>query len=212
MNLQIHRILTEITGLSGLRILDAILAGERDSIAPARLCRKCVKSSEDTVAKSLEGDYRPEHIFAGRQSLAAYRYYQQLVLETDQEIQRQMAELEAADNALQDAETNQATAVPTGRARTPRIRSSPRTLSTSRRKLDQRAWYQRNDSSNDPVRSGCRCFPIPQCIRIRFLLGLCPEKKISGGKVLFTKAGESEAGSPSPFVWRHDHYITPSIT
>jgi transposase len=59
-----------------------------------------VKSSESTVAKSLEGDYRPEHIFALRQSLAAYRYYQQLVLETDQEIQRQMVELEAAGNAL----------------------------------------------------------------------------------------------------------------
>jgi hypothetical protein len=72
MNLQIHRVLTEITGLSGLRILDAILAGERDPLTLARLCHKRVKSSESTVAKSLEGDYRPEHIFALRQSLAAY--------------------------------------------------------------------------------------------------------------------------------------------
>jgi transposase len=99
MNLQIHRVLPEITGLSGLRILDAILVGERDPLTLARLCQR-VKSSESTVAKSLEGDYRPEHIFALRQSLAAYRYYQQLVLETDQEIQRQMVGLEAADNAL----------------------------------------------------------------------------------------------------------------
>ena len=45
----------------------------------------------------MKETYRPEHIFALRQSLAAYRYYQQLVLETDQEIQRQMVELEAAD-------------------------------------------------------------------------------------------------------------------
>ncbi len=86
MNLQVHRVLTEITGLSGLRILDAILAGERDPLTLARLCHKRVKSNESTVAKSLEGDYRPEHIFALRQSLAAYRYYQQLVLETDQQI------------------------------------------------------------------------------------------------------------------------------
>ena len=100
MSLQIHRVLTEITGLSGLRILNAILAEERDPLILARLCHKRVKSSESTVAKSLEGDYRPEHIFALRQSLAAYRYYQQLVLGTDQEIQRQMEELEAEDNAL----------------------------------------------------------------------------------------------------------------
>jgi transposase len=100
MNLQVHRVLTEITGLSGLRILDAILAGERDPLTLARFCHSRVKSSESTVAKSLEGDYRPEHIFALRQSLEAYRYYQQLVLETDQEIHRQMIELEAADRAL----------------------------------------------------------------------------------------------------------------
>jgi hypothetical protein len=47
--------------------------------------RTLPKSSEDTIAKSLEGDYRPEHVFALRQSLAAFRYYQELVVEVDQE-------------------------------------------------------------------------------------------------------------------------------
>ena len=51
------------------------------------------------MAKSLEGDYRPEHVFALRQSLAAFRYYQELVVEADQEIQRQLGDLDtAADN------------------------------------------------------------------------------------------------------------------
>lgn len=85
MNLQIHRVLNDITGLSGLRILDAILAGEQDPVTLARLCHGGVKSSEDTIAKSLEGDYRPEHLFALRQSLA-FHYYQQLVVEVDQKI------------------------------------------------------------------------------------------------------------------------------
>ena len=79
MNLQIHRVLNDITGVSGLRILDAILAGQRGPLTLARLCHGGVKSSEDVIAKSLEGDYRPEHLFALRQSLAAFRYYQQLV-------------------------------------------------------------------------------------------------------------------------------------
>src|SRR6266849_7543498 len=60
----------------------------------ARLCHGGVKSSEDTIAKSLEGDYRPEHLFALRQSLAAFHYYQQLVVEVDEEIQRQLGSLE----------------------------------------------------------------------------------------------------------------------
>jgi transposase len=189
MNLQVHRVLTEITGLSGLRILDAILAGERDPLTLARLCHKRVKSSESTVAKSLEGDYRPEHIFALRQSLAAYRYYQQLVLETDQEIQRQMVELEAADNALAK--------MPKRTKRLPYQRQGHEP-----RVFDLRSELYRIfgvDLTNVPGISAMTsqtilCEVGTDVSRFRNAsafaswLGLCPEKKISGGKVLFTKS------------------------
>jgi hypothetical protein len=99
MNLQIHRVLNDITGVSGLKILDAILAGQRDPLTLARLCHGGVKSSEDTIAKSLEGDYRTEHLFALRQSLTAFRYYQQLVVEVDREIELHMGELNTAPTA-----------------------------------------------------------------------------------------------------------------
>ena len=99
MNLQIHRVLNDITGVSGLKILDAILAGQRDPLTLARLCHGGVKSSENTIAKSLEGDYRPEHLFALRQSLTAFRYYQQLVVEVDREIELHMGELKTAPTA-----------------------------------------------------------------------------------------------------------------
>ena len=99
MNLQIHRVLNDLTGLSGLRILDAILASERDPVTLAQLCHGGVKNSEDTIAKSLEGDYRPEHLFALRQSIAAFHYYQQLVVEVDQEIQGQLGSLGTATTA-----------------------------------------------------------------------------------------------------------------
>src|SRR6266853_4758188 len=85
MNLQIHRVLNDITGLSGLRILDAILAGKRDPVELAQLCHSRVKSSQDTVAKALEGDYREEHVLALKQSLESFRYYQRLVAEVDKE-------------------------------------------------------------------------------------------------------------------------------
>jgi len=77
MNLQLHHVLSEITGLSGQRILDAILAGERNPMKLAELCHARVRSSQGTVAKALEGDYRSEHLFTLKQSLAGYRYYQQ---------------------------------------------------------------------------------------------------------------------------------------
>jgi transposase len=99
MNLQLHHVLSEITGLSGQRILDAILAGERDPIKLAELCHARVKSSQDTVAKALEGDYRAEHLFTLKQSLAGYRYYQHEIEEVDQEIHRGMVDLPVADTA-----------------------------------------------------------------------------------------------------------------
>jgi transposase len=62
MNLQLHHVLSEITGLSGQRILDAILAGERDPTKLPRYATR-MKSSQDIVTRALRGDYRSEHLF-----------------------------------------------------------------------------------------------------------------------------------------------------
>ena len=93
MNVQIHHVLSDITGLSGLAILDAILAGERDCVKLAQLCHVGVKSPREKVARALEGDYRPEHLFVLRQSLAGYRYYQDRITELDREIQQSMRDV-----------------------------------------------------------------------------------------------------------------------
>jgi transposase len=79
MNLQLHHVISDITGLTGLAILDAILGGERDPFTLAGLRHDRIKASEEVIAKSLVGDYRSEHLFTLRQSLRAYRSYQQLI-------------------------------------------------------------------------------------------------------------------------------------
>jgi transposase len=189
MNLQVHRVLNDITGLSGLRILDAILNGERDPLTLARLCHSRVKSSEDMVAKSLEGDYRPEHLFALRQSVEAFRYYQILVAQADQEIQRQLNELDTA---------------PTAQAVLPkRTKASPYQRPRYEPKaFDLRAELYRIfgvDLTNVPGISAITAQTIlceigTDVSRFRNAsafaswLGLCPEKKISGGRVLYTKS------------------------
>jgi transposase len=86
MNLQLHHVISDITGQTGLAIVDAILAGERDPFVLARLRNDRIKASEEVIAKSLVGDYRPEHIFTLRQSLGVYRSYQDLIEECDREI------------------------------------------------------------------------------------------------------------------------------
>lgn len=79
MNLQIHHVISDITGVTGLAILDALLAGERDPHGLAQPRDRRIKASRETIAKALVGDYRPEHLFTLRQSLDSYRHYQRLI-------------------------------------------------------------------------------------------------------------------------------------
>src|SRR5262252_6837479 len=90
MNLQIHHVISDITGVTGLAIVDAIIAGETNPKALVKLRDHRIKASIETVTKSLVGDYRPEHIFTLKQSLIAYRHYQQLITDCDQEIQQRV--------------------------------------------------------------------------------------------------------------------------
>jgi transposase len=90
MNLQIHHVISDITGITGLRIIEAVLAGERDPAALAGLRDGRIKASEETIIKSLVGDYRREHLFTLGQSLAAWRNYQKLMTECDREIEEQL--------------------------------------------------------------------------------------------------------------------------
>src|SRR4029453_14923720 len=62
MNLQIHHVINDITGTTGLAIVDAILAGHRDSVALAKLRDGRIKARMETIQKSLVGTWQPEHL------------------------------------------------------------------------------------------------------------------------------------------------------
>ena len=94
MNVQVHRVLSDITGVSGLAIVDAILSGERDGHRLAGLCDKRVRASEEEIVQALEGDYRAEHLFTLRQALGSYRHYQKQIEECDRQLLQMVKELE----------------------------------------------------------------------------------------------------------------------
>jgi len=89
MNLQLHHVLSDITGVTGLAILRAIVAGNRDSVKLAQFRNPACKSPIDTIAKALTGDWKAEQLFVLKQSLALYDYYTQQVAACDAEIERQ---------------------------------------------------------------------------------------------------------------------------
>jgi transposase len=95
MNIQLHHVINDITGKSGMAIVDAILDGERNPDVLAKLSNKRIKASKEVIAKSLVGDYCPEHIFTLHQSVEAYRCYLKLIDECDREIQRLLDEFES---------------------------------------------------------------------------------------------------------------------
>src|SRR6185312_17474843 len=94
-NLQLHHVISDITRLTGLSIIAAILAGERNPEDLAKLRNKRIRASQATVAKSLVGDYRTEHLFTLEQSLKSYRHYQALMAECDQKIKLLLSALDS---------------------------------------------------------------------------------------------------------------------
>jgi len=98
MNLHLHHVIDDITGVTGLAIIEAILAGERDLKRLAELRHYRIQSSESTIMKALEGDYRREHLFVLRQSLTSWKHIQQQIAECDGELESLTRQLEAKFN------------------------------------------------------------------------------------------------------------------
>jgi transposase len=95
MNVQLHKVITDITGVTGMRIIRAILQGERDTRILAQLKDPHIKSDHETIAKALEGDYRQEHLFALRQAYELYLFYQQQIETCDHEIEACLIQLDS---------------------------------------------------------------------------------------------------------------------
>ncbi len=184
MNLQLHHVISDITGVTGLALLEAILAGERDPAVLAGHRDRRIKASPETIAKALVGDYRPEHLFVLRQSLDTYRQYQRLIGECDAHVQ---ALLDAFDSAIDPV------AQPLPPATTPHRKpqgNAPR--------FDLRADLYRIlgiDLTQVPglntatvytcvAELGTHLDKFPTSKHFASWLGLCPDNRISGGKVL----------------------------
>lgn len=123
MNIQLHKVVSDIMGETGLAIIKAILAGERDPAVLAGLRNYRCHSSADEIAKALVGDWREEHLFCLEQDLAAYEFVQNQIAECEQAALRALQQLDAKAIAADlpatrkpkaDAEARQALFVATG--------------------------------------------------------------------------------------------------
>jgi transposase len=91
MNVQLANVISDISGLTGQAIIRAIVAGERDPQKLAALSDRRVHASQEEIAKSLEGNWRPELLFVLQQEVEMYDTYQKRVAECDQRLQKHLA-------------------------------------------------------------------------------------------------------------------------
>lgn len=94
MNLKIHDVISDLTGISGLKMIEAILAGQRQPEALVALCDPQIKQRKATrLREALEGNWKAEHLFALRQAYELWQFYQQKIGECDQAIESVLQEL-----------------------------------------------------------------------------------------------------------------------
>jgi transposase len=184
MNLLLHNVVSDITGVTGMKIIKAILAGERDPrVLAANRDQRCHHTTA-TIAKSLVGNYREEHLFALRQAVDLYETYQAKIADCDHAIIKQ---LEKQPNSSDDGPPTAEKPVP---ARN-RIRNGVdvRDLLFKKSGVDLFAIPGLAADTLLTLASEVGFDMSPWKTEKHFVswLGVCPGTKKSGGKVLRNK-------------------------
>ena len=95
MNLQLHHVISDISGVTGLKIIRAIVAGEQDPDILASMRDVRCRESLQTIRSALVGNYQPEHVFALSQALALFDAYQARIADCDKQIENSLQVLNA---------------------------------------------------------------------------------------------------------------------
>jgi transposase len=181
MNIQLANVIADVVGTTGQRILRAIVAGERDGGRLAALKDVRIQASAEEIAKSLQGNWRGEHLFALKQALALFDFYGTQLAECDSAIEAQLQSLAVHDGTPQR-----------GKKRS-RARNAP--------KFDLRVQLFRMCGVDltriDGIdvttalavvsEIGVDMSRFPTIKHFTSWLGLCPGTKITGGKLLSGK-------------------------
>jgi transposase len=195
MNIQLANVISDLSGWTGMRIVRAILAGERDPQALAVLSHPGIHASRDTIAKSLEGTWQPDLVFVLQQEVMMYDAYQQRIVECDQALERQ----------LQGFTDKMTAATPSGEVPPTPARTTQRSGPKRRRKAGSHApqfdlaGELHRISGVDLTRIDGIDVGVAQTVisevgldmarwadehHFASWLGLCPDNRITGGKVI----------------------------
>ena len=96
MNIKLHDVISSLAGVSGQRIIEAILAGDRDPERLLSLCDERIREKKgDRVKEALRGTWQEEHLFALRQAVETWKHFQQQIEGCDREVEKVLREINA---------------------------------------------------------------------------------------------------------------------
>ena len=183
MNVQLSNVLSDLSGMSGMTIIGAILKGERDPWTLAALVQPEVKATREDIAKSLEGNWREELLFVLRQHVELYRIYQEKIADCDLQLRKH---LESLGSKL-DLRTQPIGPRPKGKKSS---RNAPSfDLRTELYRITGIDWAQINGidvltAQTVIAEAGADLSAFPSEKQFASWLGLCPTNEQSGGKIL----------------------------
>ena len=188
MNLKLQHVLSDITGKTGMDIIRAIIAGERDPHKLAELRNYRVKASNETIAKALQGHWQDEHLFELSQAVELYDTYQEKIGECDQRIEAHLNTFEDLSDGMDvqrdpKKRTRQHNA-PSFDVQTQMYRMTGVDLT----KIDGIDGYTVLKLISE---IGLDMSRWPTAKHFTSWLGLCPGSKITGGKVMSSRSKAS---------------------
>jgi transposase len=189
MNLQLSNVISDLSGATGMRILRAIHEGERDRSKLAALRDYRIRASEEQIAKSLEGNWRPELLFVLGQELDTYDTYQRKIAECDVEVEKHLHSLTGNSGGECEAQPSPSESSKKGKQYKARGNAPVFDLS---RELQRITGVDLTRIDGVDVMTAQTVISEVGVDMSRWKteahfaswLGLCPSQEISGGKVL----------------------------
>ena len=183
MNVQLGNVLSDLSGVSGMKIIEAILEGERDPWELAAMVEPEVKATPEDIVKSLEGNWREELLFVLRQHVELYRIYQKKITDCDLQLRKHLESL----GSKVDLKTQPIGPRPKGKKNS---RNAPGfDLRTELYRITGVDWSQINGidvltAQTVIAETGTDLSAFPSEKQFASWLGLCPTNEQSGGKIL----------------------------
>jgi transposase len=212
MNVQLANVISDISGLTGLTIIQAILAGERDRYKLADLADVRIQASREDIARSLEGNWRKELLFILQQELNLYQVYQEQIAECDTALAAHLQTLE--DKVEPGSQPPVAKAGKKAGSNAPTsfdLRGELYRISGT--DLTQIDGINIMNAQTIIAEVGIDMSRFPSEAHFASFLGLCPDNQITGGKVFrrSTRHVENRAATAlrmaATSLWRSKTYL-----